>query len=444
MIKQLILTGLLAASCQAHYVPGKHWQKYDDPEHAGYSVEKLAVLRKNFLELDGEVLMVIHQGRVLLIEGAIDRRFRQTSVRKSYVSALVGIYEDRGHLDLHGTLQSLGISDDGKLTPKEASARLIDLLRTSSGIYLPSAYSLAELPERGSKELGYWQYNNWDFNVVGAIFNQEVPLDLFEAFQKHLAQPLMMEDFRMIDTHYRYEKDKSAYPAYLFRLSARDMARFGLLYLNKGKWGSEQLVPAAWVQESTRAHTTELTPGFTQRGGYGLMWWVMNDFEGEPLYFASGAGGQRIMVFPESELVMVHVTDNYQRRNVSENQIQKMATLLLAAKEGSPHNNPKLSTLKLPTVEQKPFSVNKNRLLKYAGVYQHPALGPFEVLITDEVMLVKTGIGHFNFHATSDSTFYNRDIGQTIMFKETDPMKKGKIVPEVDASGTVKELMFYY
>ena len=61
------------------------------------------------------------------------------------------------------------------------------------------------------------------------------------------------EDVEMphTDGFYQYENSKSKYPAYHFRLSARDLALYGQLYLNKGEWNGKQIVPEKWIEKST-------------------------------------------------------------------------------------------------------------------------------------------------------------------------------------------------
>ena len=61
----------------------------------------------------------------------------------------------------------------------------------------------------------------------------------------------------------------SVYLAYTFKLSARDLARFDLLYLNGGKWHDRQIVPDHWVAERVQPHSqSEFGPG------YGYLWWT--------------------------------------------------------------------------------------------------------------------------------------------------------------------------
>ena len=72
----------------------------------------------------------------------------------------------------------------------------------------------------------------------------------------------------------------SIHPSYKFRISTRDLVRFGLLYLNKGVWQGVQVIPVDWVKESTRAHS--ITGSSGTKSGYGLMWWVVATSEDQP------------------------------------------------------------------------------------------------------------------------------------------------------------------
>lgn len=89
-------------------------------------------------------------------------------------------------------------------------------------------------------------------------------------------------------------------------MTTADMAKFGLLYLNSGQWQGQQLVPAAWVEQSTSAQY--------ERGGgraaYGFQWWVRTfGDEKYPAYFAQGHGGQYILVVPQLALVVAWNSD---------------------------------------------------------------------------------------------------------------------------------------
>ena len=148
----------------------------------------------------------------------------------------------------------------------------------------------------------FWYYTNWDFNVLGTSF--ERTKDLFRGFKARIADPIGMEDFRLEDTEYVGGAD-SVYPAYPFRLTARDMARFGLLFLRGGRWQARQIIPEAWVRESVTSYSDA-----GESGGYGYMWWVAANGKHVPgtalpegSYSARGAGGHYILVIPKYDLI---------------------------------------------------------------------------------------------------------------------------------------------
>lgn len=161
-------------------------------------------------------------------------------------------------------------------------------------------------PERGSHSPGsFWFYNNWDFNALGTIYRQQTGEDIFQSFARRIAVPIGMEDFAVKDGRYVREA-VSEHPAYPFRLSARDAARFGQLFLNEGAWGNTQVVPAAWVRESTTTYSSATR----MRQGYGYMWWTLpEETWGSNAFYASGYGGQIIAIVPTKRLVVVQTVD---------------------------------------------------------------------------------------------------------------------------------------
>jgi len=277
--------------------------------------------------------------------GKVARPFNCRSIRKTLLSSLYGIHVAEGHIDLAWTLADLGIDDtEPSLSDEEKQATIEDLLVSRSGVYHLSNYQpptdRAKLPPRGSHAPGtFWHYNNWDFNALGTIFEQSTQTRIFEEFERSIAQPLQMQDYRAEAMKYDTQP-YSLHPLYSFRLSARDLARFGLLYLRQGRWREQQIVPRDWVGASTRAHA--LTP--TQTGaGFGYSWWVGVQgrlFQGVPLpegSFASyGMGGQFLLVIPAFDLVIVHLgnPDDPAYRQPSTNHLSRLLGLMLEACRG--------------------------------------------------------------------------------------------------------------
>ena len=189
-------------------------------------------------------------------------------------------------------------------------------------------------PLRGSHPPGsHWYYNNWDFNALGTIFEQESGAKIFEAFKTRIADPLEMDDFRVEDGDYQ-RGNESRHPGYPLRMSTRDLARFGLLYLRNGGWRDRQVVPEKWVGESTRSYSD------TGTCGYGYMWWVAADgkslpdvFLPEGTFWAWGTRGHYLVVVPALDLVVVHRVDtDVPSRELSHKEFGRLLRLILDAR----------------------------------------------------------------------------------------------------------------
>ena len=94
---------------------------------------------------------------------------------------------------------------------------------------------------------------------------------------------------------------KSSHPAYLFRLSARDLARFGYLGLRNGDWNGARIVPSSWIEESTHAYTENARDG----AGYGYLWWINGFGLSVKNFYALGALGKFLIVIPDRDLAVV-------------------------------------------------------------------------------------------------------------------------------------------
>ena len=320
----IVLTPMLGVfQAQTHKQtiwPGKMWSAAKSPEAAGWSSEKLAVAKAYGNSIHTSAVMIVQGGEVVDQWGDFDKKLTSYSIRKSLISALYGIYAFEGVIDVNETLDQLGIDDSpDPLTKEEKRARIVDILRARSGVYHPVDFETPGQkrlrPARGSHAPGtFWFYNNWDFNVLGTIFEKKTGKKIGEAFYERIAKPIGMQDFQPDDVFYLGGHD-STHPAFLFEISARDLARFGLLYLRHGRWKNKQVVPEAWVEKSTRANEMIQLNG-VDAGGYEYLWWV--EYGGKHLaettlpgmYSARGAGGHYVLVVPSADLVIVHRVDN--------------------------------------------------------------------------------------------------------------------------------------
>lgn len=288
------------------------WPEADSLEALGWRADRLSAVRQELDSTQAAAFLVLTEGHIVMKHGDLSRNFRAHSMRKSLLSALYGIAVEQGEIDTSATLGEQGITADPPLTPQEKTARVADLLKARSGVYLPAASEVESMkerrPGRGEHPPGtHFYYNNWDFNALGTIYRQETGQDIFETFQKQIGWPLRMQDFEP-DTCWYQKEEASVHESYKFRISARDLARFGQMYLDEGEHENTQIVPAAWVQRSTEPISRTGQTG--TKSSFGLMWWSATDERGDPVpggtITASGYCGQRLTVFPSIETVVVH------------------------------------------------------------------------------------------------------------------------------------------
>jgi CubicO group peptidase (beta-lactamase class C family) len=272
----------------------------------------LDLVRKFAAEQEIRGLVVLAAGHPVLSYGEPAAVDRIASCRKSFLSALYGIAVRDQKLNLDLTVGEIGVDDYSKLTEVERSATVRQLLQARSGVYIPSSAETAAMkaarPARGSHPPGtFWYYNNWDFNVLGEIYQRLTGHSVFQAFEHQLARPLGFEDFDpMRDTRFDYDRSAPRFPAYDLWLSARDMARFGQLYLQQGRWQGREIVPADWVALTTKPISPTGHPGI--ESGYSHLWWGDMDPTTSALppgsYTAAGNGGRYIVVMPAIDAVI--------------------------------------------------------------------------------------------------------------------------------------------
>ncbi len=319
-MRRLLLVAILAslllgrfAAAQDRY-PGAAWDQLP-PAQSGWSEPLLADVQAWSKQIHSTAFMVVHRGAVVAEWGDTAKRTELASVRKSLLSALIGIAVAERKISLDSTLAQLGIDDNAPvLTDVEKQATVRMLLEARSGVYHPALYETPAMakqrPARGSHEPGtFWYYNNWDFNALGTIYEHATGSGIYDALDRLIARPIGMQDYRPQDGVY-FPGAASIHRAYPIRMSARDLARFALLYLNKGAWAGKQIVPADWVRESTRPYSVQPNSGF----GYGYLWWIAPATpgpEGIPVgtFMAWGAGGQHAFVIPARDLVVVNRVD---------------------------------------------------------------------------------------------------------------------------------------
>jgi CubicO group peptidase (beta-lactamase class C family) len=318
-----------------------------------FSEIKLKKLEQYLSQHGSSSMMIIHKDQVVFSWGNINKKHLIHSIRKSMLNALYGVYVGKGIIDLSLTLKELGIDDIHHLTEQEKSATISDLLKSRSGVYHSATSEteemLASKPERGShKPNRHYYYNNWDFNAAGHIFEKLTGKKIFEAFYEDIAKPIGMTDYHgkftklydpkdeveipQTDGFYQFESRLSNFPAYHFRLSNSDMARFAQLYLNKGKWQGKEIIPQSWIEKSTQAYSIT---NKQHNLGYGMLWGVVYNEDESRVnsFYHMGVGVHMMAVYPEHEMVFVHRVDTEKKYTFRNQHIYPIISMVFGAKE---------------------------------------------------------------------------------------------------------------
>ncbi len=237
------------------------------------------------------------------------------SISKSMLSALVGIALERGYVAsaddriadyLPHYFRDIG--DAGKL-----SLTLRDLLTMRHGLawiegeseralnrsedWIADILSLPMTQEPGAQ----FQYSTGVSHLLSAVLTEATGMSVCEFAQRYLFAPLGIEaEFWGIDPQGYFSGGHSV------SMTAREIARFGQLFLNEGRWANEQIVPGWWVAASTSPQV-EIGNNYA---GYGYYWWL-NRIANYDMFSALGAGGQFLHVIPGLELVMATTHRNF-------------------------------------------------------------------------------------------------------------------------------------
>ena len=320
--------------------PGNSWNLAEAADY-GWNTDKLSTAKAEFDSLESAAVMVVHRGRLIASWGNVAEKFNAQSVRKPLLNSLIGITVDQGLLDIDATLKELNINDTKPaLTELEQEATVRDLMLSRSGIFHSALYEVGGWQRRRAElaiekaEAGndifspgdYWIYNNWDYNALGTIVEKVSDDQIGYLFDTHVASQIEMQDFVPMDVEYTTKDSRteqhfenwSEHRAYVFNISTRDLARYGLMYMNCGRWVGQNVVPESWVLESIEGVDTNIGRPSDKRdlgfGGWGYLWQVdRDDFRryenlgvSEPTYMGTGNRGHVIFIMPYLNLVIAH------------------------------------------------------------------------------------------------------------------------------------------
>lgn len=259
------------------------------------------------------------------------------SCTKSISSALIGIALEEGYIQSIDQKISDFFPEWQELPPDELrdSITIKHLLTQTSGWDWPEFttwnYRLTPLKESEdwvrfvlNREMAaepgtVFNYSTGGSHLLSVIIERATGMDTLSYARSRLFDPIGIGE---VD----WRKDPQGF--YIggtdLWMSAEDMARFGLLYLRKGKWGDSQIVPESWVEAST----SRQSEGSYRGGGgeYGYQWWIAAlNVSGQRVdaAYALGFAGQFIYVVPEYDLVVVATGQNTQNPFVFRDYMQK-------------------------------------------------------------------------------------------------------------------------
>jgi CubicO group peptidase (beta-lactamase class C family) len=272
-------------------------------------------------------------------DSSADQTANVASVTKSVLSTLVGIAVSEGDVTLDQTLSELLPAYADVMTGQVGGITVRQLLTMTAGLPAdgssdpqPSGTDwVADILRRGTVQApgqGF-AYSSVSSHLLAAILTEATGRPLLTYARERLFDPLGIDTrpafqptlasslpnrvaARQVQA---YEKAGFAWPrdpqginvgyGYI-KMTAEDMVKLGNMYLDKGAWESEQLVPSNWVEDATGPAVSTARGGF---GGadYGYQWWVTSAGE-YPGFAAIGYGGQIIEVVPDLRLVVVAST----------------------------------------------------------------------------------------------------------------------------------------
>jgi len=255
------------------------------------------------------------------------------SVTKSFTSALMGIAIDNGIIlsvdqkvfDFFPAYSDLLVD-----VPEKADMTIKHLLTMTSGLewddetysYFDSRNDMYQMfnssdPIRYilSKNLfappgAVFDYDNCNSNVLGQIISK-TSLQRLDTFSENY----LFSKLGITDYEWQMLPNNVVFASGDLRLRPRDMAKFGLLFLNDGNWENETIVSKEWIDISTQKYLdpNDYNNEFGWSDGYGYHWWQWENLSGVDFdaYFASGWGGQWIIIVPHLNMVVTSTAGNY-------------------------------------------------------------------------------------------------------------------------------------
>ncbi|MCD0470582.1 serine hydrolase [Flavobacterium sp. JAS] len=284
-------------------------------------------------------VLIIKDGKLVFEEYFYDNNKTKLhelrSATKSFVSALTGIAIDKGYIkDKTETVLSYFPDYTFKnLTNDKKQITIENLLTNQSGLDCDVSNPKAEGNETAMNYSDDWIQFTLDLPMVDVpggkgMYCSGNPITMGKIIERATKMPLpefakqtLFKDLGIKNFKWNFKPDASSAETFCqVYLNSRDMAKFGLLYLNKGLWNGKQVVSKAWVEESLSKHSV------VQGVNYGYLWWLkyLNvdgvKYNGKA---AQGNGGQKIYIWEDQNMITVITGGNYNSQSPSDELIQK-------------------------------------------------------------------------------------------------------------------------
>lgn len=297
------------------------------PEEQGLDPMLVAELYQSAAELETLYgLLVVKDGYLIaedyFNEGSVGQKALLQSAAKSITSALVGLALDLGCLSSVDQKMIDFFPDfaDQMVDPRKRQITLRDMLQMRAGY--PSEESdpalweavrsgdyvhlVADFPLTSDPGVEF-QYSNLTAHWLGVIVARACDRDLKSFGQEHLFDPLGAEI-----GNWKKDLDGYNWAAGEIHVTARDAAKFGMLFLNDGQFEGNQIVPAEWVRDSLQTYSEDAYDniGEFRDIGYGYQWWSA-EVGDHHVNFAWGHGGQLIVLLDELNMVVMVTADPF-------------------------------------------------------------------------------------------------------------------------------------
>jgi CubicO group peptidase (beta-lactamase class C family) len=296
------------------YWPTDGWRAAS-PEEQGMDSELLAQMTEHIQkeQLDLHSLLIVRNGYLVSeIYGypySADQVHWIASVTKSVVGALIGIAIEQGYIkDVHQPLSRLiPDSNVSNLDESKKAITLEDLLTLTAGLEcqdnpdIPMMEAsnnwvdfVLNLP-MATKPGTQFNYCTGVVHVLSAILQKATGMSTREFANHAIFSQIGIGPIP--ETRWPSDPQGVTLGGYGLALTPQEMAKFGYLILNHGKWDGKAIIPADWVSASTTRHTQK-----DDGKDYGYLWTI--DPHGK-YYSALGRGGQHIFVFPDENMLVV-------------------------------------------------------------------------------------------------------------------------------------------